>query len=138
MNSVEKCLFEENIFSNCMTTNIGGSIFISSSITFLSMYKICGENCSTTTNNHGQFHYSNLNPNGYHTFDLISTNKCSYQNSGYSVINIQQGSIIYHNSNTSKHNLYHIINVFFTLNNNLIDISYSNFNSNVLSAYLVL
>ena len=135
-NIIEKCLIEKCYFKNCKTSTYGGVLFIEYSLLKIVIHKICADQCLTTTNSNGQFFYSKLN-NGNIIYYFSAIN-CSLINTGYTIIETQEGNVSYKYSNTSNQKMYHVLLGFQSTLKNYVEISFSNLNSNFFSAYLVL
>ena len=136
INVIEKCLFEECLFQNCNSNNNGGSIFIDFLLLNIIISKNCVYNSSTSLDYSGQFFYSYSHNNLI--INSLSTNNCSLNNNGYSIIWTKKGNNEFKYSNTSNHKLYHIILNFGSNDNNYINISYNNINNNYLIHSLVI
>ena len=134
-NSIEKCLIEECLFSNCSSSNFGGSLFIEYSLLKMILNKNCIINSFINIGSYGQFLYSLINEEINISF--LTFINCSLINQGGSITMIK-GNSSYKFSNISKQKMYLFTIEFMAYENNILEISFLNLNSNYLSHSIVL
>jgi len=88
-----------SMFYNCVCSNQGGSIFFSSSNSYLRM--ICANSCSAS-----YYHFAYIQTSQMNQIEFLSVSKCSHTSSGYHSIYLFSGNQRLDNTNSSMNNAY--------------------------------